>query len=187
MKGSIHLTYLKGIIPDSELEEFRTGFSRSGIDFNYTDISKEPQASVEELLAPIVLLLSSDIIQAYFLGLVTSISYDLIKNFILTIWRHISGEKITTVTASGLETIKEANLDLDIDIDNRTRVKFKLKGDIPDILKEQCIDRAFRLLEKTDFFKDHSGYIGVYEVDNNEWKIFEYVEFVRKYVKPKDD
>lgn len=185
MKGSIHLTYLKGIIPDSELEEFHESFSRSGIDFNCTDISEEPQASVEELLAPIVLFLSSDIVQAYILGLATSTSYDLIKNCVLSIWRHISGQKIATITASGIETTKEANLDLDIDLDNRTRIKFKLKGDIPDTLKEQCIDRAFRLLEKTDFLKNYTVYIGLYEVDNSKWEIYENVEFVRKFVKPK--
>ena len=187
MKSSIHLTYLKGIIPDSELEKLYEGFSKLGIDFNCTDISEEPQASVEELLAPIVLFMSSDIVQAYILGLATSTSYDLIKNCVLSIWRHISGKKITTITASGIETSKEASLDLDIELDNRTRVKFKLKGNITDTLKEKCIDRAFRLLEDTDFLKDHIWYIGLYEKDNNKWEIFEDVEFIRKFVKPKND
>lgn len=185
MSNTIQLKYLQGIIPESELGLIRSQLGNIGIDFECTDISKEPQASVEELLAPIILYLSSDVIQAYILGLATSTSYDIIKTSVISIWRHISGKTIRKATPSEVKSVA-ANFDLDINTIGRTRVKFKLKGDIPDSLKEKCVDKAFQLLEAKAFPEIRTGYICLYNVDHDEWEIFEDLEFIRKYVKPKD-
>jgi len=182
VSNSIHLNYLKGIIPEYELEKLSGNFSSAGIVFEYFDISEEPQASAEEILSPIVLFLSSDIVQAYILGLLTSTSYDLIKKAVLSIWRHISGKKIKVTTASGMESIKEANLDLDISLDDGTKVKFKLKGDISDEIKEKCIDNAFQLLKASDVFKTKGGYIALYDIEHDSWNLYEDIEFVRKFI-----
>jgi hypothetical protein len=52
VSNKIQLKYLQGIIPESELDLIRSQFGNLGIDFECIDISKDPQASVEELLAP---------------------------------------------------------------------------------------------------------------------------------------
>ena len=67
MPGIIELTYLKGIVPHSELNSIRTQLEKYKIDFKSKDISGEPQASLEELLAPIILYISSDVIKDYLL------------------------------------------------------------------------------------------------------------------------
>jgi len=185
MPDSIQLKYLQGIIPESELDVIRLRFGDLGIDFECIDISREPQASAEEFFAPIILYLSSDIIQAYILGLVTSISYDIIKTSVISIWRHISGKTIRIATPSEVKSVA-ANFDLDINIIGRTRVKFKLKGDLPDSLKEKCVDKAFQLIESKAFPEIRTGYVCLYNVDHDEWEIFEDLEFVRKFVKPKN-
>jgi len=185
VSDTIQLKYLQGIIPEPELDLIRSQFADLGINFECIDISREPQASVEEFLAPIILYLSSDIIQAYILGLATSTSYDIIKKSVISIWRHVSAKTIKKTTMNEVESVT-ANFDLDINTIGRTRVKFKLKGDIPDSLKEKCVDKAFQLLEAKAFSKIRTGYACLYNVDHDEWEIFEDLDFVRKFVKPKD-
>jgi hypothetical protein len=182
VSGTIQLKYLQGIIPESELDLIRSQLGDLGIDFECIDISGEPQASIEEFLAPIILYLSSDIIQAYILGLATSTSYDIIRTSVIKIWRHVSGKTIRKTTPSEVESIA-ANFDLDINTIGRTRVKFKLKGDISDSLKEKCVDKAFQLLEAKAFPEIRTGYVCLYNVDDDEWEIFEDIEFVKNFFK----
>jgi len=152
VSGIIRLKYLQSILPESDLDLIRSQFGDLGIDFECIDISGEPRASIEEFLAPIILYLSSDIIQGYILGMATSTSYDIIKTSVINIWRHVSGKTIRKITPNGAGSIA-ANFDLDINTIGRTKVKFKLKGDIPDSLKERCVDKAFQLLQSKAFGK----------------------------------
>jgi len=78
------------------------------------------------------------------------------------------------------------NFDLDIRTKGGTRVKFKLKGDIPDSIKEKCVDKAFQLLETKAFPEIRTGYICLYNVDHDKWEVFESLDFVKRFVKPKD-
>jgi len=183
MTGSIHLRYLKGIISDLKLKELEDNLATVGVRFNYEDISDQPQASLEDLLSPIVLVLSSPVFQAYILGLMTNATYDLIKKNIILIWEHLHGKKVTKITASGDMTQKEADLDLDICVDEHVRVKFKLRGDIPDSAKEKAIESAFSLLRTTHWDKSEPGFIVIYNKDHEAWEIFEDMEFIRKFVK----
>jgi hypothetical protein len=185
MSGTIHLKYLQSIIPETDLDLIRSKFGDLGIDFKCIDISGELRASIEEFLAPIILYLSSDIIQGYILGLATSTSYDIIKTTVINIWSHVSGKAIRKITPDGEESIA-ANFDLDVNVTGKTRVKFKLKGDVPDSLKERCVDKAFQLLESEVFPEIRTGYVCTYNADHDEWEIFEDLEFVRQFVKPKD-
>jgi len=185
MTDKIKLQYLKGIIPVEDLELVRSKLGEYGIGFEWHDISDEPQAGVEELLAPIILYLSSDVVQAYLLGLATSASYDVIKSTVMDLWRNISGKKLSKITLADIEEV-DANFDLDINTSGQTRVKFKLKGNIPNSLKEKCVDKAFQLLESKSFPEIRTGYVCRYDVDNEEWEILEDTEFIRKYVLPKN-
>jgi hypothetical protein len=184
MTDTINLKFVKGIIPKDDLELLRSQLGEHDIEFEWHDISDEPQASVEELLAPIILYLSSDVVQAYLLGLATSASYDIIKSTVLNLWRHISGKKISKTTSNDIEEV-DANFDLDVNTSGKTRVKFKLKGNIPDSLKKKCIDKAFKLLESKNFPEIRTGYVCRYDVDSEQWEILEDLEFIRKYVMPK--
>lgn len=184
MPGTIKLKYIAGIIPESELDLIRSRLGELEIGFECIDISGEPQASIEEFLAPVILYLSSDIIRACILGLAARASYDIIKGSIMGIWRHMSGKTIRKTTPSGVESVA-ASFYLDINTIGGTRIKFKLKGDIPDSLKEKCVDKAFHLLESQTFPGIRTGYVCLYNVDD-EWDIFEDLEFVKKFVKPKD-
>jgi hypothetical protein len=183
MTASIHLRYLKGIISDLKLRELEGDLATAGIRFNYEDISEQPQASLEDFLSPIVLVLSSPVFQAYILGLMTNVTYDLLKKSIMSIWQNLHGKKVTKITASGDMTQKEADLDLDICVDEHMRVKFKLKGDIPDSAKEKAIENIFGLLRTTHWDKSRPGFIVIYDKDHETWEIFEDMEYISKFVK----
>lgn len=184
MTGTIHLIYIEGIIPKDGLELLRSKLGNHDIGFEWHDISGAPQAGVEQLLAPIILYLSSDVVQAYLLGLATNASYDLIKSSVLDIWCHISGKKFSKISPTDIQEM-DASLDLDVNTSGKMRVKFKLKGNIPDSLKERCIDKAFQLLESKSFPETHTGYVCRYDEDGEQWEILEDLEFIRKYVMPK--
>ena len=184
MPGTVRLKYLKGIIPESELVTLKSKFGDIGIDFDYVDASGKLQASITELQAPIILFLSSDIVQAYILGLATNFSYEIIKTSVINIWRQISGKKVCKITGSEAHSIA-ADFDLDINPTGHSKVKFKLQGDIPDSLKEKCVDNAFQLLEKKAFPEIRGDYVCIYNVKDQEWETFEMLEFIRRFVKPK--
>ena len=185
MSNTIELRYIKGLIPDSKLDSIRSKFQGHNIEFECHDLSGQPQAAVEELLAHVVLLLSSDVMQAYILGLATSATYDFMKSCITSIWQHISGKEIYRYNPKGVEHVA-ANFDLDIETEHGMKVKFKLKDDVSDSLKEKYIDRAFQLLESKSFPANRTGYICLYNVDQNNWEIYESLDFVKSFVKPKD-
>jgi hypothetical protein len=185
MSNTIELTYINGLIPDSELDSIRSIFQGHNIEFECHDLSGQPQAAVEELVAHVALFLSSNVMQAYILGLATSATYDFIKSFIASIWQHISGKKIYRYNPKGVEHVA-ANFDLDIETDNGIKVKFKLKDDVSDSQKDKCIDRAFQLLESNSFPVNRTGYVCLYNIDENNWEIYEYLDFVKRFFKPKD-
>ncbi len=185
MTKTIHLKHIKGIIPEDSLEFLRTELENYGFGFEWHDISGEPQASVEELLAPIILYLSSDVVQAYLLGLTTSASYDIVKSSVLNLWRHVSGKKYNKITSTDIEQV-DANFDLAVSTSGKTRVQFKLKGNIPDSLKEKCIDKAFHLLESQYFPENRKRYVCRYDVDNEKWEIFDEIEYIKNFIIPKN-
>jgi hypothetical protein len=50
MPGTIKLKYIEGMIPEAELDLFRSRFGELEMGFECIDISREPRASLEEYL-----------------------------------------------------------------------------------------------------------------------------------------
>ena len=185
MSNTIVLNYIRGLIPDTEIESIKSKLQDHNIEFECHDLSGIPQAAVEDLLSHVVLLLSSDVMRAYILGLATSVSYDLVKNAIINIWQHVSGKEVHRITQSGAKPV-HAHLDLDIEIKHGMKVKFKMKGNIPDSLKINCVDKAFQLVESDSFPVSRTGYVCLYNTDQNNWEVYEYLDFVKRFVNPKE-
>ena len=184
MSNSIELSYIKGLLPDSEIDSIRSKLQDYHIAFECHNLSGIPQAAVEDLLSHVVLLLSSNLMQAYILGMATSATYNLVKNIIFRIWNHISGKEVHRITRRGAEAVP-ANLDLDIESVHGMKIKFKLKENIPDSFKLRCIDKAFHLIESDSFPVNRTGYVCLYVIEQNNWEIYEYLDFVKRFVKPK--
>ena len=155
---SIHLRYLGGLIEKDALENIKSNLSTHKIDLVAKDNSGALMMSVEELVAPVAIMLSSDVVQAYILGLSTNASYDLIKHTVISIWNQISGKKYTKFNHRKSEEL-EANFDLHIESPGKVRVQFKLKGNIPNELKDKCVDNAFKLINENAFPEIRTGYI----------------------------
>ena len=185
MSNNIELSYIKGLIPDSEIDSIRSKLQDHNIKLECHDLSGQPQAALEDLLSHVVLLLSSEIMQAYILGLATSATYDLVRKIIFSIWKQIAAKEVHRITQRGAEAVP-ANFDLDIETVHGMKLKFKLKGNIPNGFKLACVDKAFQLVESDSFPVNRTGYICLYNTDQNNWEIYEYLDFVKRFVKPKD-
>ncbi len=185
MSNLIELNYIRGLISDSEIVLIRSKLQDHNISFECHDLSGIPQAALEDLLSHVVLLLSSNVMQAYILGLATSATYDLVKSTIISIWKHVSGKEVHRITQKGAEPVP-VNLDLDIETKHGIKVKFKLKGNIPNNFKHTCVDKAFQLIESDSFPVNRTGYVCLYNTDQNNWEVYEYLDFVKKFVKPKE-
>jgi len=185
MNKTVQLIYIKGIISEENLELLRSKLDNHDIGFEWHDISGVPQAAIRDLVAPIILSLSSDVVQAYILGLANSASYDLLKLSILEIWHKVTGKKYNKITSNGIQEI-EASIELNLDTPGKMKFKFKLSGNIPDNLKEKCIDQAFQLIELKSIPENHTEYICSYDTDNEQWERLEQLDFIKKYIIPKN-
>jgi len=185
MNKTVQLIYIEGIIPEENLELLRSKLGNHDIGFEWHDMSGAPQAAISDFLAPIILSLPSDVVQAYILGLANSVSYDLLKLSILEIWHNITGKKYNKITSNNIQEI-EASFDLNVDTPGKTKFKFKLAGNISDNLKEKCIDNAFQLIESKSYPENHTEYICSYDTDNEQWEKLEQFEFIKKYIIPKN-
>jgi hypothetical protein len=185
MNYSIDLKYLRGAIPEDELEAITEQFHGQGILFERHDFSGRAQNNLADIVAPIALAISSETCQAYLVGIASNATYELIKKSVLSIWHSISGRKITTVSAGAKVVESDLAMDLDISVDNRTRIKFKLKGDIPDTLKEKCVEDAFQLLRQIDSSKIKESQVAFYQNDPGRWSITEDMNLIRELAQRK--
>lgn len=177
----IRLKYIGGLIEDEVLDDLEKTLSDHSITLNKYDTSGVLMASAEELIAPIALMLTSEVTQAYVLGLTTNAFYDIIKTTVLTIWNQITGKKYTKYNHIKSEEI-EATFDLDVRTPGKVKVQFKLKGDVPDHLKEKCIDKAFEIIDRNELPENRFGYISRFNQDNESWEVYDQMDYVRKFI-----
>ena len=179
---SIYLRYIGSLIEKDALEEIINNLTNHKINIKAKDTSGELMMSVEELVAPVAIILSSDVVQAYILGLSSNASYDLIKNVVISIWNQVSGKKYIRFNHRKSEEF-EANFDLNVESPNNVKVQFKLKGDIPNELKDKCIENAFKMVNENVFPEIVTGYICRFDNDSEKWEAYEQTDYVRKFIK----
>ena len=181
---NIYLRYINGVVENDKLEKISKELAGHNITLEKMDMSGVPMMSIEELMAPVALILSSEVIQAYVLGLTTNAFYDVIKAAVLSIWHQISGKTYFKVRAKEVKEV-EASFDLEVNTPQNVKIKFKLKGDISSELKEKCVDEAFRLINDMALPAIMTGYVCRFNEETESWESYEQVEYIRKFIKNK--
>lgn len=181
---SIYLKYFEGLIEEEVLNTITIALAEKNIALEPQDMTEVTTASIEELVAPVALYLSSDVVQAYFLGLTANAGYDVLKTTVVKLWQQISGKKYFRYSPNKTEEL-EANFDLNIKTPDNISVQFKLKGNVSDEIKEKCVEKAFTLLEKKAFEKNGAGYICRLDEVESSWEVYNQQEYIHKYIIPK--
>lgn len=145
---TIGFRHISGVVDNPVLVQIESRLSEQHIAFKTFDMSGQPQASITDLLSSFALFISSDITNAYMLGLLTNATYDVLRTSLLTLWKAITGKKVTQVSA-GRSGEQPVTIDLNMIVGNDS-LTFKLDGDVSDAVQKVLIDRAF------DFLKSHS-------------------------------
>ena len=144
---AIGFRYISGVVDKAVLDQIASRLSEQDISFKSFDMSGQPQASINDLLSSFALFLSSDITNAYMLGLLTNATYDVLRNSLLGLWTSIKGKKVTQVTAHCSKKVP-VSLDINMTVGNDS-LTFKLDGDVSEEVQRVLIDRIF------DFLKSH--------------------------------
>ncbi len=159
--------YISGVVDKAVLDQIASRLSEQNISFKSFDMSGQPQASINDLLSSFALFLSSDITNAYMLGLLTNATYDVLRNSLLGLWTSIKGKKVTQVTAHGS---KEVPVSLDINMTvGKDSLTFKLDGDVSDAVQKVLIDRAFDFLKSRSESKQPQHLILFHDKTNASW------------------
>lgn len=144
---AIGFRYISGVVDKAVLDQIESRLSEKDISFKSYDMSGQPQANLSDLFSSFALFISSDITNAYMLGLLTNATYDVLRNLLLGLWTSIKGKKVTQVTAHGSKDVP-VSLDLNMIVGNDS-LTFKLDGDVSEEVQRVLIDRVF------DFLKSH--------------------------------
>jgi hypothetical protein len=180
---NISLKYIDDIFEDGLIEEIENDFKTTNINFRHTNISNVPMACYDEIFSVITIHISNDVATAYILGLITSFTYDIIRNSILHIWQSTVGKKYNKMSNRLIEE-KDASIQLDFKI-NENILCFNLKGDYSEEDKKEFIDKAF------DCIKDHKPHpdrelLYFPNPQDNSWEMIPFLDFINQQEKQKN-
>lgn len=181
--SKIMLKYYKGLVDEDELETYKLQLREIDIELMEYDKSYVAMACLEDFTNQVNLMISSPIVKAIMMGLMTNVSYDLLKRTIIWMWNSLIGKEITKVRSNGSCEVKEATFGFSASIDKVTQIDFRLSGDISDEDKNKCIEKAFDILK--DSSKKISPYglnFAKYDHEKEEWILIDIHEERRKVV-----
>lgn len=174
------LLCVKGLVPEAEFSAITESLQTQKIAFRCQPDAGGPKASVRDLLAPAILILSTDLARACLLGVAGSATYDAVKLATLTVFRKIVGRTLTILHAGGRKSQIPATLDLLVSLDDRTNLRVKFKSTLSPALQETCVNKAFDLVCTTDRAKLKGDQTAVFDEAKQEWIIFSDVEFIQR-------
>jgi len=178
----IGMMYPEGLIPEDSLAAVADDLRTHGVEFHAKGMPPEPQMSVEELIAPVMLCLSSDAGQSFLVGLTASGSYDLLKRNILCIWRLLTGKFLTILRGSGATSKRPTNMDLLVSVGGQSSLRIKLESDLPIELQESCLNKALELIGRIETDKMKSEQIAVFDRNHGEWRVYSSSEFITEFL-----
>lgn len=175
-ENKINLYYFKGLIDEKKLEEQEIILKKAGIRVTkYDKNGKTTACSIEDFANSVYLVINSDIFKSLSLGIVTNVTYDLLKSTIFWMWNSLIGKTINKLIGSDTTVeCKEVTFGLKIKIDEGKEINFRLEGDIDDSDKKYAIDKAFQMSEELLLATEEENrkfynLIGVYNQKNKSW------------------
>jgi len=182
----IGFKYLPGCLSEAELAEISQSLEASNIEFKTHNASGEIYNCLEDLVAPLVLWISSDLAKTHLLAISTSAVYDVVKTTILRIWRKASTKTVFKVTADGPVDQRPVTLDLDLQLNEKVRLKFKLRGNnLSPEQQDKYVDQALRFARKFSEAKPQETQVVIYNENLQEWEACSEGDFLAGLVKKK--
>lgn len=179
--SKIMLKYYRGLVDEDELEIYKLKLREIGIELMEYDKSYVFMACLEDFTNQVNLIISSPIIQSITMGLMTNVSYDLLKGTIIWMWNSLIGKEITKVRANGNCEVKEVTFGFSVSIDKVTHLDFRLSGDVSQEDKNKCIDKAFEFLKNPSKKISPYGHdFAKYDYEKEEWILIDINEERRK-------
>lgn len=129
---TMKIDYLEGVFDAEALKDIQTDLQKAEICLDARPHHPRSIAGIEELFPQVSIVLSSpDIFQQIFVGIISSVMYDAIKNSLFRIWQKLKLSKITKIQNGKITenttpvahfTIGQSHAILPFDIDDE---KFK--------------------------------------------------------------
>lgn len=162
----IGFIYLSNLIDEKTIQELEKSLEKENITIKKKDISKQPQAFLDEISGVINFILDNPIIS----GLVSAAAYDAIKMAIKKIKQLIKDKKIAKVSASKIEE-KKATLGVRARVNN-TFINFKISG-ISEEFIDEALNSMFNFLQNYATDSQPRELIAKYDDKEHEWKIID--------------
>ncbi|HOF62489.1 MAG TPA: hypothetical protein PLG04_06110 [Anaerolineaceae bacterium] len=178
------MMYPEGLLSEDDLRQIAVEIRKYGAAFDARAMPSEPQMAVKELVAPIVMGLTSD---GFLISLAAAAAYDIIKSTVLFVWEQMSGKIITYLYAGGVTIKHPVSMDLMVSIDDRSTVRIKLEGDLPVELRDTYLTQAINLVRQTDFNKHHGEHVVIYDARACKSQIYTQNDFIEKYLMNEED
>lgn len=179
----IRLDYLGGIFEDEYLQEKISELNRIDIEFIGYDKSMVPMASFDDLKSVILMAINNEIVWGYINGILSCGIYDVLKKVVIDIWKKLNGKTYNKIYPSGKVEEKNATFGISMNVNEKCNIDFKLSGDIPDELKEKCLDKAFELIKdlnekefKNNFYSNYAKY----DIQKQEWVLVDIKQEIEK-------
>ena len=142
-------------------------------------------ASFDDLTSIILMAINNEIVYQYINGILACGIYDVLKKVIIDIWKKLNRKTYNKVYSSGKVEEKSATFGISMNVNEYCNIDFKLSGDIPDELKEKCLDNAFELIKdlnkkefKNNYFKNYAKY----DIQKQEWVLVDIQKEIEKLV-----
>ena len=190
-KLEITLCYYKGLVPDSILQNEIKNLNKINISLIIKDKSGKAMMADFQFMNNVYIFFGSEFIQHLLALTLVHVSYDIIKKFIIKIWKSVRNKKLSSIKSS--KVVKEnINFGIDAQISKTSTYHFRINGELESKTVETCIDKILNFLKEHPKHEelliiDNLPYlkndIVRYNTTNEEWEILNLHKEVKKIIK----
>lgn len=183
----IRLTYFRGIIENERIEQIQNSFDKKDLKLSLYDRAGRYEMSLEDLISQIYLTLSPALVHSVVSGLLTNVSYDALKESILSLSEDVRGKTYHRRYSNGYE--KEVSADFGIKFRaGHNEFDLQMSPDLDSSLKEKCIEEAFSIMKvqgKPQELSPESmlakrNIVGRFNESTGKWELIDLLELINQ-------
>lgn len=141
-KKSIGFFYYKGALDENDLSAYKEKLSEFNTYMITYDKTGQINASSQDFINMFCFIFTVSFVQ----NILTNGAYDVLKSLMIWIWNSISDKKLHFISARKILE-KDITFGLEINFNKKRKLTIRLTGDVTDDQKNECIDKAFELIQ----------------------------------------